>query len=138
MDITKLIEEIFDGILLTLFVYLIITLIWQWLEKKVKGKRTYVAWHDVAAILFSVVIAVTLSIYKEAPAIELIIGLISLAAQIIIFIVVWKSIVELIELRKINKLLEKQIEVKNDHIETQGRIIDKLYEIAKTEKENNL
>lgn len=122
-------ESFLDGVVLTLFTYLLVTAIWQWIEKKVAGESTYVFWHDVVAIVFSVVLGVVLMLFQDVAFVLLVITLIKIAAQIVIFILIWDAVIELIGLRKINKLLKKQIENKDDQIETQRRIIDKLYKL---------
>lgn len=112
-----LVENFLDGVILTLFIYLLITVSWQWIEKKIKGERTYVFWHDVAAIVFSVVLAIVLVLFQDVAFVLLVIALIKLIAQIIILILVWKAVVELIGLRKINELLKQQVESKDRQIE---------------------
>ncbi|WP_204256721.1 hypothetical protein [Mammaliicoccus sciuri] len=126
MDI---VENFLNVAILTVFIYLLITVIWQWIEKKVTEERTYVLWHDVTAIVFSVVSAIVLLLFQDVAFVLLIIALIKLVAQIAILVLIWKAATELIGLRKINKLLKKQIENKDDQIETQRRIIDKLYKL---------
>lgn len=121
-----LVEKFLDGAILTVYTYLLITVSWQWLEKKTTEERTYVFWHDVVAIVFSVVSAIVLVLFQDAVFVLLVIALIKLIAQIVILILFWKAVVELIGLRKINKLLRLQIENKDDQIDTQRRIIDKL------------
>lgn len=135
----NLVENFLDGAILTVFIYLLITVIWQWLEKKTTGERTYVFWHDIVAIVTSVVLAIVLSLFNNIAIVELIIALISVVAQITILVLIWKAVVELIALRKINKLLENQIEVKDRQISTQRLTIDELFRIVKEqdkEKEN--
>lgn len=124
-----LVENFLDAAILTVFIYLLITVIWQWVEKKVTGERTYVLWHDVTAIAFSVVSAIVLVLFQDVAFVLLVIALIKLVAQIVILVLIWNAVVELIGLRKINKLLKQQIENKDDQIETQRRIIDKLYKL---------
>lgn len=113
-----LVENFLDGVILTLFIYLLITVAWQWIEKKIKGERTYVFWHDVVAIVFSVVLAIVLLLFQDVVFILLITAIINLVAQIVILIIIWNVVIELIGLRKINKLLKKQIESKDRQIET--------------------
>lgn len=135
----NLVENFLDGAILTVFIYLLITVIWQWLEKKTTGERTYVFWHDIVAIITSVVLAIVLSLFNNIAIVELIIALISVVAQITILVLIWKAVVELIALRKINKLLENQIEVKDRQISTQRLTIDELFRIVNEqdkEKEN--
>jgi len=127
----NLVENFLDGAILTVFIYLLITVIWQWLEKKTTGERTYVFWHDIVAIVTSVVLAIVLSLFNHVAIVELIIALISVVAQITILVLIWKAVVELIALRKINKLLEKQLEVKDRQISTQRLTIDELFRIVK-------
>lgn len=127
----NLVENFLDGAILTVFIYLLITVIWQWLEKKTTGERTYVFWHDIVAIVTSVVLAIVLSLFNNIAIVELIIALISVVAQITILVLIWKAVVELISLRKINKLLENQIEVKDRKISTQRLTIDELFRIVK-------
>ena len=127
----NLVENFLDGAILTVFIYLLITVIWQWLEKKTTGERTYVFWHDIVAIVTSVVLAIVLSLFNHVAIVELIIVLISVVAQITILVLIWKAVVELIALRKINKLLEKQLEVKDRQISTQRLTIDELFRIVK-------
>ena len=110
-------ENFLDGVLLTLLIYLLITVIWQWIEKKVTGERTYVLWHDVTAIVFSVVSAIVLVLFQDLVFVLLVTALIKLVAQIVILILIWNAIVELIGLRKVNKLLKQQIESKDTQIE---------------------
>lgn len=129
----NLVENFLDSAILTVFIYLLITVIWQWIEKKVTGDRTYVLWHDVTAIVFSVVSAIVLVLFREALIVLLITAIIKFVAQIAILVLIWKAATELIGLRKINKLLKKQIENKDDQIETQRRIIDKLYKLKNVE-----
>lgn len=125
----NLVENFLDAAILTVFIYLLITVIWQWIEKRVTGDRRYVLWHDVTAIVFSVVSAIVLVLFQDLAFILLVIALIKLVAQIVILILILNAVVELIGLRKINKLLKQQIENKDDQIETQRRIIDKLYKL---------
>lgn len=127
----NLVENFLDGAILTVFIYLLITVIWQWLEKKRTGERTYVFWHDIVAFVTSVVLAIVLSLFNNITVVELIIALISVVAQITILVLIWKAVVELIALRKINKLLEKQLEVKDRQISTQRLTIDELFRIVK-------
>lgn len=127
----NLFENFLDGAILTVFIYLLITVIWQWLEKKTTGERTYVFWHDIVAIATSVVLAIVLSLFNHVAVVEIIIALISVVAQITILVLIWKAVVELIALRKINKLLEKQLEVKDRQISTQRLTIDELFRIVK-------
>ncbi|GAB1611534.1 hypothetical protein HB162lentus_01780 [Mammaliicoccus lentus] len=136
----NLVENFLDGAILTVFIYLLITVIWQWLEKKTTGERTYVFWHDIVAIVTSVVLAIVLSLFNNIAIVELIIALISVVAQITILVLIWKAVVELIALRKINKLLENQIEVKDRQISTQRLTIDELFRIVKEQdkKKENL
>ncbi|MEB6232550.1 hypothetical protein [Mammaliicoccus sciuri] len=112
-----LVENFLDAAILTVFIYLLITVIWQWIEKKVTGERTYVLWHDLAAIVISVVSAIVLVLFQDVAFVLLVIELIKLVAQIIILILIWNAIVELIGLRKVNKLLKQQIESKDRQIE---------------------
>lgn len=135
----NLVENFLDGAILTVFIYLLITVIWQWLEKKRTGERTYVFWHDIVAFVTSVVLAIVLSLFNNITVVELIIALISVVAQITILVLIWKAVVELIALRKINKLLEKQLEVKDRQISTQRLTIDELFRIVKEqEKEKKI
>ncbi|MBF0793355.1 hypothetical protein [Mammaliicoccus lentus] len=136
----NLVENFLDGAILTVFIYLLITVIWQWLEKKITGERTYVFWYDIVAIVTSVVLAIVLSLFNNIAIVELIIALISVVAQITILVLIWKAVVELIALRKINKLLENQIEVKDRQISTQRLTIDELFRIVKEQdkKKENL
>lgn len=127
------VENFLDAAILTVLIYLLITVIWQWIEKKVTGERTYVLWHDVVAIAFSVVLAIVLVLFRESLIVLLITAIIKFVAQIAILVLIWKAATELIGLRKINKLLKKQIENKDDQIETQRRIIDKLYKLKNVE-----
>ncbi|WP_239740335.1 hypothetical protein [Mammaliicoccus sp. P-M59] len=113
-----LFENFLDGTILTVIIYLLITVSWQWVEKKVKGERTYVFWHDVVAIVFSVVLAILLMLFQNVLFILLVTALIKLVAQIVILILIWNTVVELIGLRKVNKLLKQQIESKDRQIET--------------------
>lgn len=124
MNVTNLVENFLDGAILTVFIYLLTTVIWQWLEKKVTGVRTYVFWHDIVAIVTSVVLAIVLSLFSHVVVVELIIALISVVAQITILVLIWKAVVELIALRKINKLLEMQIESKDRQIEMLKEMIN--------------
>ena len=121
----EIVEKFLDGMLLTLFTYLIITAIWQWVEKKSTGKRTYVFWHDVVAIVFSVVLAIVLVLFQEVSFVLLIIALIKLIAQIVILIMIWNAFTELIGLRKINALLKQQLESKDRQIEMLEKFIEK-------------
>ena len=136
----NLVENFLDGAILTVFIYLLITVIWQWLEKKITGERTYVFWYDIVAIVTSVVLAIVLSLFNNIAIVELIIALISVVAQITILVLIWKAVVELIALRKINKLLENQIEVKDRQISTQRLTIDEVFRIVKEQdkKKENL
>lgn len=113
-----LVENFLDGLILTLFIYLLITVIWQWVEKKVKGEREYVLWHDVVAIVSSAVFGIGLMLFQDVLIVLLITAIINLVAQIVVLIIIWNVVVELIGLRKINKLLKKQIESKDRQIET--------------------
>lgn len=124
MNITNLVENFLDGAILTVFIYLLITVIWQWIEKKVTEVRTYVFWHDIVAIVTSVVLAIVLSLFSHVVVVELIIALITVVAQITILVLIWKAVVELIALRKINKLLEMQIESKDRQIEMLKEMIN--------------
>ncbi|WP_239704977.1 hypothetical protein [Mammaliicoccus sp. E-M24] len=121
----ELVENFLDGMLLTLFTYLIITAIWQWVEKKTTGERKYVFWHDVVAIAFSVVLAIVLVLFQEVLFVLLIIALIKLVAQIVILIMIWNAFTELIGLRKINALLKQQLESKDRQIEMLEKFIEK-------------
>ncbi|QSN68477.1 hypothetical protein JTZ62_04795 [Mammaliicoccus sciuri] len=111
-----LVENFLDAAILTLFIYLLITVIWQWMEKKVTGERTYVLWHDVVAIVFSVVLAIALMFFQDVLIVLLVIALINITAQIVILIMLWNVVAELIGLRKINNLLKQQIESKDKQI----------------------
>lgn len=113
-----LVENFLDGAILTVIIYLLITVSWQWIEKKVKGERTYVFWHDIVAIVFSVVLAIVLMLFQDVLFILLVTALIKLVAQIVILILIWNTVVELIGLRKVNILLKQQIESKDRQIET--------------------
>lgn len=126
-----LVGNILDSIILTVYIYLLVVVIWQWLEKKIKGERTYKFWHDVVTIVFSVVLAIVLLLFKEVVIVELIIALITMIAQLTIVVLIWKALIELFGLRKINKLLEQQIESKDRQIETQRLTIDELFRIVK-------
>ncbi|RIO07389.1 hypothetical protein BUZ94_13070 [Mammaliicoccus sciuri] len=118
-------ENFLDGVLLTLFIYLLITVIWQWIEKKVKGERTYIIWHDVVAIVFSVVLAIALMLFQDVLIVLLVIALINITAQIVILIMIWNAVAELIALRKVDELLKQQLESKDRQIEMLEKFIQK-------------
>lgn len=120
-----IVENFLDGMLLALFTYLIITAIWQWVEKNTTGERKYVFWHDVVAIAFSVVLAIVLVLFQEVLIVLLIMALIKLVAQIVILVMIWNAYAELIGLRKINELLKKQLISKDRHIEMLDELLKK-------------
>ncbi|UXU70194.1 hypothetical protein [Mammaliicoccus sciuri] len=121
----ELVQNFFDGVLLTLFTYLLVTAIWQWVEKKVAGERTYVFWHDVVGIVFSVVLSIVLMLFQDVVFILLVIALIKIAAQIVILVMIWNAVTELIGLRKINELLKQQVESKDRQIEMLEELLKK-------------
>lgn len=129
----ELVGNFLDGVLLTVYICLLITILWQWLEKKIAGKRTYIFWHDVVAIVCSVGIAIVLLLFQDVVIVELFIALITMIAQLTIVVLIWKVMIELFGLRKINKLLKQQIEVKDQQIKTQRMTIDELFRILKEE-----
>lgn len=120
-----LVENFLDAAILTVFIYLLITVIWQWIEKKVKGERTYIIWHDVVAIVFSVVLAIVLVLFQDVLFVLLVIALIKLIAHVVILIMIWNAVAELIALRKVDELLKKQLESKDRQIEMLEKFIQK-------------
>lgn len=122
----ELIGNFLDNvILLAVFIYLLITVSWQWIEKKAKGENIYVFWHDVIAIIFSLVLATLMVLFQDVEFVLLVVPLIKLIAQVVTLVLIWNTVVELIGLRKINKLLKQQLESKDRQIKMLEELIEK-------------